>query len=1340
MFDKRLLQLVPGLGRLIAGKVLMLWLTLLSNIAFAVTLVLMLSDLLVAADGKGPIPAVCMVNHGNGGCVPLGRLDALASLSHTMAWPPARIGAYAVAFAVILLVRYLATKGANHLGFLAAERVKLALRTKLYRRMLALGPGYANTVRTADVVQLAGEGVEQVQTFFELFLPQLFYSVLAPITLFVVVLPINVPAAVTLLVCAPLIVLIVGAVAMSAARVFKKYWGKYTDLGAEFLDDLQGLETLKIFDADERAHTRMNRRAEEFRVMTMNVLQIQLRSLTAMDLVAYGGTAAGIIVAVTQYLHPGANGLSLAGCVLIVLLSADFFIPLRQLGSYFHVAMNGMTSSRKIFALLDLPEPAHGDRPIPKIPDDGVAIELTDVSYRYDDHAGNNPAGKEPSPVGNEPTGTQALHAASFAVPPHRLTAIVGVSGSGKSTAAGILAGRLPGYDGSVTFRLGSTRTDDARTGDAHTDPAPTAIELRDCATDSLLREVTIVSASSHLFHATVRENLLMARPDATDADLWEALDRAHIADWVREQPQGLDLMIDEGAANLSGGQKQRLALARGLLHDSAIYIFDEATSNVDAESETLILDAIRTLAARKTVLMITHRMANAVNADQVVVFDNGTVTETGTHDELMATDGRYAELFRTQNAVETFDGRSSVSAAVTSSASTVAESTSGESPTVETLDLHGGHRDHDDHADRSDRMVRAAHTADRADHADHTDRTDHTDQSSPRPSSTGALILRLLGVARPLTRFMVCATVFGTIGHLSATFLPVFGVFALLAVAGHPVWGIGLPAAVAGLVVCALLRGIMRYTEQYMNHNVAFRLLALFRDRAFAALRRLAPARLSDRGKGDLIALITTDVELLEIFFAHTISPVSIAVITSLVFAVALAALNPWMALVLIAAHLTVGVLVPKLFAGSVSGIGPRIRRQSAELDDYVLDGMRGIDETIRFAQGPTRIEEIARRTRELTEVRSKLSAVNGRFAGIGGLLVQLFTILAAVVAILCAMPDPLGVPASIAAVVLIASSFGPTLALSALPANLTQTFAAARRLFSLMDETPAVEETGTADAAYRGMALDHVGFSYGERGRAGDRAGREENDRPGDDRTGNASDLVLDDVSLEVPERGVLGIQGPSGTGKSTILKLLMRYWDPQEGRVIVRGGGDEDGRSKEIDLRRIDPHRRRRMQTMVAQETYLFDGSIRENLLVADPDADDERLRTALERASVAEFVDSLPQGLDTPVGELGDRLSEGERQRIGLARVFLRDADLVLFDEPTSRLDALNEAIILRSIAGLAMSPVNGDGGDEADAGGADTADAPDRGRHAPAVVMVSHRQSAMRIADRIIAAR
>ncbi|PLS30690.1 ABC transporter ATP-binding protein [Bifidobacterium margollesii] len=1293
MFDKRLLRLAPGIGRLVAGKVLMLWLTLLSNIAFAVTLVSMLGDLLNAVDGKGPIPLSCRVDHVNGGCVAFDRSDLLPELPQFMTWTPARIGAYAVAFAVILLVRYLATKGANHLGFLASERVKLALRTRLYRKMLTLGPDYSSKVRTADVVQLAGEGVEQVQTFFELFLPQLFYSVLAPITLFVVVLPISVPAAVTLLVCAPLIVLIVGAVAMSAARVFKKYWGKYTDLGSEFLDDLQGLETLKIFDADQRAHDRMNRRAEEFRVMTMKVLQIQLRSLTAMDLVAYGGTAAGIIVAVTQYLHADTSMLSLAGCMLIVLLSADFFIPLRQLGSYFHVAMNGMTSTKKIFAVLDIPESGRiGDVEQAHAPSiDDAEIVFSHVGYRYS-QTGNDSAGKDATAdtEGNvDGTGDgskadsprDALHDVSFTVLPHTLTAVVGVSGSGKSTAAGILAGRLTGYEGSVSFRHAAS---------APVEPHGTAdsiatVELRDCARDFLLGEVTIVSASSHLFHATIRENLLMARPDAADAELWDALDRAHIADWVREQPQGLDLMIEEGAANLSGGQKQRLALARGLLHDSAVYVFDEATSNVDAESESLILQAIHALAETKTVLMITHRMANAVEADRVVVFDHGTVVETGAHDELMAIDGRYAELFRTQNAVESFGDDLG-------------------SRTVEILPL------------RSD----ASGTTDgTTDGANGTDGTEPATPEAPS-SSTFALIRRLLGVARPLTRFMVCATVFGTIGHLAATFLPVFGMFALLAVAGHPVWGMGLPAAVAGIVICAVLRGIMRYTEQYMNHNVAFRLLALFRDRAFAALRRLAPAKLTGRGKGDLIALITTDVELLEIFFAHTISPVSIAVITSLTFAVVLAALNPWMALVLLGAHLVVGVLVPKLFAGSVSGIGPDIRRRSAALDDYVLDGMRGIDETIRFARGSRRVEEIARRTRELTSVRSKLSDVNGRFAGIGGLLVQLFTMLAATVAILCAVPEPMSVPESLASVVLIASSFGPTLALSALPANLTQTFAAARRLFALMDETPAVDERGTKNAAYAGMSLDHVVFSYdGHRGGSGE--GR-------DGRDGHAS-RVLDDVSLKVPRTGVLGIQGPSGTGKSTLLKLLMRYWDPDSGRVVVEDSGREtrvggiadSAVSQRIDLRDLDAHHRRRMQTMMSQETYLFDGSIRENLLVADPQADDDRLRAALERASVAQFVDSLPQGIDTPVGELGDRLSEGERQRIGLARVFLRDADLVLFDEPTSRLDALNEAIILRSIADLA--------------GRRD----PD-GRQGPAVVMVSHRRSAMRIVDRLVEVR
>ncbi|NEG95250.1 ATP-binding cassette domain-containing protein [Bifidobacterium sp. SMB2] len=1288
MFDKRLFSVTPGIGRLVAAKVAALWMTLIANIAFAVTVVLALADLLRVVDRNAPVAAFCQIDP-NGGCVTPTPLERLAAFVPT---PDGHaIAVYAAVFVVIAAVRYAATRAATHFGFLAAERVKLALRQKLMRKMLALGPSYSNATRTADVVQLTGEGIEQVQTFFELFLPQLFFSILAPVTLFVVLLPVNIPAAATLLVCAPLIVLIVGLVAMSAARVFKKYWGKYTDLGSTFLDDLRGLETLKIFDADEHAHAVMNRRAEEFRVMTMNVLQIQLRSLSVMDLVAYGGSAAGIIVALWQYLASD-SVLPLTGFLLVVLLSADFFIPLRQLGSYFHVAMNGMTSSRKIFALLDLPEPEHGGRPLPA---GDVDVTFDGVSFAYgvdttDDAAdvADATSGADAASDGG-PGRTYALRGATFTARPRALTAIVGASGSGKSTAAGLISGRLTGYEGSLT--LGG-------------------VELRDLTLDALLQDVTVVSATSHLFRGTLRENLLMARPDAGDDELMAALHAARIDDVVRNGVDGLDMPIADDGGNLSGGQRQRIALARGLLHDSAVYVFDEATSNVDVESERLILEAIHDLAAHKTVIMITHRMANAVDADNVVVFDRGTVAQTGPHDVLMAdAAGVYARMFRTQSAVENLDGAVCGTPAETEAG--VDAMTGIDATTNIGVAEQAGVTSADAERSVTERAVIDSSTA--------------IDSPATADSSTGRLIARLLRVASPLRGFMTLAVVCGTVGHLAAAAIPVFGIFAVLALAGHPVWGLGFGASVAVMVVSAVLRGAMRYVEQYMNHNVAFRLLALFRDKAFGALRRLAPAKLAGRGKGDLIALITTDVELLEIFFAHTISPVVIAVVTSLVFAVALVALDPWYALLLVVAHLVVGAALPKAFAARVKPMGERIRRESSQLDDYVLDGMRGIDEIIRFRQGDRRIDGITSRTKSLWDERGRLSRANGSFAAIGGVLVELFVVAAVAVAWWAAAGTSLSIPESVIAVVLIASSFGPTLALSALPANLTQTFAAARRLFSLMDEAPAVVENGTEAPRYDGMAMDHVTFAYPQDGPASSKA------RP-----------VLDDVSITVPKTGVLGIQGRSGAGKSTMLKLMLHYWDPQAGVVALSG----------VDIRDVEPHHRRRMQTMMTQETYLFDGTIRENLRIAVPDAgmggaghgdaatddegdgiDDTRLLDACRKASVDDLIASLPDGLDTQVGELGDRLSEGERQRIGLARMFLRQADLVLFDEPTSRLDAFNEAVILRSIRTLAIGSDANRDVDDADKSG----DIPAARHAAPAVVLVSHRESAMRIADHVL---
>lgn len=1397
MFDKRLFSLAPGVGRLVAAKVLCQWVGLLANVVFVVTVVVMLS------------PALAVVESAFDPMFSMGDSGLISRLFIGFGYGGFSAETYVgcvLAIVVCAVLRFLMMRAAAYFGAEAAERVKLALREQLFNKMLAIGPSYSQHISTADVVQSAGEGIEQIQSFFELFLPQLFYAILAPVTLFFIVAPINMPTAVTLLVCAPLIVLIVGMVAMRAARVFKKYWGKYTDMGSVFLDNVQGLETLKTFDADAHAAKKMDEQAEQFRVMTMNVLQIQLRSLTAMDVVAYGGAAAGVGVSIWQYASGAA--LPLAGVLLIVLLSADFFIPLRQLGSFFHVAMNGMTSTKRIFALLDTPIPAHGMQEMPEFgaSDNGVDVCFDDVSFRYVDVKTDAAAavsvaadtavtadmetgktgqiGGKSGVVGAGKTGMSkdddgsvvALHGVSFTARRGQVTAIVGPSGSGKSTAVELLSGNLSGYEGCMWLQSGNTGNNSTQ-----------RYQINDLSIESLTREIAIVAAQSHLFAGTLRDNLLMAKPDATESELWQALEAAHIDDFVRAQSQELDLAIEQGASNLSGGQKQRIAIARALLREPAVYIFDEATSSVDVESETLILQTIRALADRgKTVIMVTHRMANAADADHVVVFEHGRVAEQGTHAELMRANGTYAKLFHAQQTVENIGLRNNATHS-TSASHALKASDSAESVTQRAeMGLQVSDSAETDNqltkntaqlSDSPESVTQRAETTSRMSDSAETDaqgaktgvRMSDSAESDAKTMPTSRLIARLLKEVGPQRKYMIVACVCGTLGHLAATFLPVFGIAAAFAAVGSPVWNLSVPAALAAMAVCALIRGGMRYAEQFMNHNVAFRLLALFRAKAFAALRRLAPAKLAGKGKGDLIALVTTDVELLEIFFAHTISPVVIAIVTTVVYALALLTLSSPLAATLIIAHLIIGVILPKLFASAVRGIGPELRKESSALDDEMLDDMRGIGEIIRFGQGDARLASIQRCTRSLWVKRVRLSVKNGDFAGFGAVLVMLFTAIAAFLAMtLCTavstaadMSEGLmwmgsvgsNAPALVAAFVLLASSFGPTLALSALPANLTQTFASARRLFALMDEAPAVVEQGSERPEYQGMTMRDVTFGYGSGARiSGERTpnGRSEHAtgmspaRPaeaqssGEQGAGIASQPVLDHVSLDVSRQGILGIQGPSGRGKSTMLKLLMRYWDPDSGTISL----------SDVPLPQVDAGWRRRVQTMMGQETYLFDGTIRENLAIACNDADfsdsgsnsgsnfcsnsssnaggdsadssdsdlahdipDSVLREALAKASALELVDALPNGLNTRVGELGGRLSEGEKQRIGLARMFLRDADLVLFDESTSRLDAYNESVILGSINDLA-----------------------ERGS---AVVLVSHRDSTMRIADRIL---
>ncbi len=571
MINKRLIGTVRESKKYIAGNVVFQWCSLVANIVMMATITGLLGSLFRGEAESGTLMKAAMIV---GGAV---------------------------------ITRYICTTMATRMGYLSSKAVKKTLREMIYHKLLRLGNAYKEKVQTSEIVQVAVEGVEQLETYFGAYLPQFFYAMLAPLTLFGVLCFVNFPSAIVLLICVPMIPVTIVVIQRWAKKLLAKYWGQYTALGDTFLENLQGLTTLKIYQADDFKHKEMNEESEKFRRITMKVLTMQLNSITIMDLIAYGGAALGVILSVSQY---RAGNVTLEGCLLIILLSADFFIPMRQLGSFFHIAMNGMAASDKIFRLLDLPEEEVKAETISE--DTTIVCDKLSFAYEAD---------------------REILHEVSMRFPKGSFTSIVGESGCGKSTIAAVLMGRNKGYTGSVT--IGGK-------------------ELSDISGESLMKRLTYISHQSYLFKGTVRDNLLMGKVEATDEELWEVLQRVKLADFLLEE-KGLETQLLEKASNLSGGQCQRLALARALLHGSEVYIFDEATSNIDVESENDIMSQIAKLAETKTVLLISHRLANVVEADNIYVMEKGILVESGKHEELFAKEGVYAKLWNTQQSLENY-------------------------------------------------------------------------------------------------------------------------------------------------------------------------------------------------------------------------------------------------------------------------------------------------------------------------------------------------------------------------------------------------------------------------------------------------------------------------------------------------------------------------------------------------------------------------------------------------------------------------------------------------------------------------------------------------------------
>lgn len=1195
------------------------------------------------------------------------------------------IGKSAIILLAVIVIRYLCDRLAAKSSYAASVDVKRILREKIYNKLLKLGVSYRDKVSTSEVVQLSTEGVEQLETYFGKYLPQLFYSLLAPVTLFIILSFVDFKASLVLLICVPLIPVSIVAVQKFAKKLLNKYWGIYTSLGDSFLENLQGLTTLKIYEADEMKAKEMDEEASRFRKITMKVLTMQLNSTSVMDIVAYGGAAVGMVVVLKEFF---AGNVNFAGTLTIVLLASEFFIPLRLLGSFFHIAMNGMAASDKIFNLLGLEEPQDGTKDFPCLNEEkieynakdstenrmedgaivtsGNAIEFENVEFSYEENR-------------------KILKGIYLSLPKGSFISLVGESGCGKSTIAGLLTGSLKGYKGKIAIG---------------------GVELSEIKEEEILKNITLIRHNSYLFKGTVEENLRMAKLDATEEELEAVLQKVNLLGFLREQ-QGLKTLLQEKGSNFSGGQCQRLALARGLLHDSPIYIFDEATSNIDAESEEMIMEVIHEMAKEKTVLLISHRLSNVIDSDCIYFLKDGRIAESGTHKELLMKEGAYANLYENQRKLEAFAALGKAEKRTAACESNLESSLDSniECNLKSNLEseLKSNFKDNNFSSNKADSLAEK-----------------EKKQESTR-RSTVVIMGKLIGLVKPLFPIMMAAILLGTLGYLSAIFLTIFAgqgilsglkeLFDIVAAKnGNGVWIAhltGVKVLFVCMIVMAVLRGVLHYIEQYCNHFIAFKLLAIIRHKVFASLRRLCPAKLEGRDKGNLISIITTDIELLEVFYAHTISPIAIAILTSTFMTIFIGRYQVWAGVLAAGAYLVVGCLIPIWNGRHGSKNGMEYRNAFGEMNSFVLDSLRGLDETIRYHQGSKRGNELTERSKELGKKQRKLSHLEGVQRSLTNLVILLFSFGMLFLCLSFYQKGTISLAGVIICTISMMGSFGPVVALSALSNNLNQTLASGERVLRVLEEEPIVEEVpegemperkvleaevsgeetperkvitgkvfretvGKENFRFTGASMEHVTFSYED-------------------------EVILSDYSIDLEPGKIIGIHGASGSGKSTMLKLLMRFWDVQQGSVNINGE----------NIKKLPTTTLRKLEGYMTQETHLFHDSIANNIAIGKVGASREEIMEAAKKASIHEFIMTLPDGYDTQVGELGETLSGGERQRIGIARAFLHDAQLLLLDEPTSNLDSLNEGIILKSMKESAEEKT---------------------------VVLVSHRESTMQVAD------
>jgi ATP-binding cassette subfamily C protein CydCD len=1052
-----------------------------------------------------------------------------------------------------------------------ALQVQFSLRQRLFDQVAQLGPSHFDRQRTGDVTVGVIEGVEQLETFFGQYLPQLIVAALAPIGIFIFMGWLDLPVAAIYFGFALVTLVLPQLLKQKNAEASLRRRDAYGSFAADFLDSVQGLATLKAFGQSGRRGSALAERAQEVFRSTMGVL--------FQNAVAQGLTILAITVGAAVALYVGAlrvesGAMELAELLVVLMLGVEVFRPLRELSQLFHQGLLGVAASESVLDV-DRATPLTPDAEVDRVEALEPRIEFENVTFSY-------PSGRRP-----------ALNNVSFTVEPGRRIGVVGRSGSGKSTLVWLLERLYTPQEG--TIRLGGRDLNELRFAD-------------------IRAQMAVVLQDTYLFHGTVLANLQFARPDATEDQIREAAQAANAHEFISALPEGYATVIGERGHRLSGGERQRIAISRALLRDAPMLILDEALSSVDAENEATIQAALDRLMQGRTTLIMAHRLSSVRDCDEILVFDDGRLVERGDHETLLAEGGVYDWLMAGQMTDPSIDGLFDDDPAVGPAAATASSS-------LAMREQSNG---------ATEAIIRA---------------------EGMGWQETSA---RLLALAAPYWFKTTLSFATGVAHFFGAIAVGVLGALMVANVRD----GDSITLLAVALIVVAVLTGLFRFLENWVSHDMAFRLLADMRIDLFRKLDQLAPAYLLRRRTGDLVSMATQDVETVEYFFAHTIANAFVSVVIPGAALITLFVVD-WRLGLGLAPILILAALSPLFTRRIVDSLGSRSRDHLGALNAHMVDTLQGLREVTAFQREPERKTEFEGLMRDYMPIRAgfnrQISAQRTLLEGLtgyGGL---------AVLTIGGALAVRGDIDSSLAPLLtlLAMGAFMPVAELAQVGRRLGDTLGATRRLTAVHSEPVAVvdgpgQTSNGQSAGGAGVsegAFAAVEFTYEDTARA-----------------------ALDEVSFELKPGGTVALVGPSGAGKTTAAHLLLRFWDPQDGKITLQ----------DTDLRTYRLDELRGQVALVAQDTYLFNASIRDNLLVAKPEAEEGELQLAIERAGLADFIESLPEGLDTPVGERGAQLSGGQRQRVAIGRALLKDAPVLILDEATSHLDGLNERLVRNAL--------------------------------------------------------